>query len=460
MSPKMISFEPYQKKALKQAKRYNGYGLFLVQGSGKTLITLEVINYRIKSSGIKKILIIGPLSAIDVWEQHLKEFQPFPHQFIKFESRQGKNKELIQPRKEDCCQVVTINYQSLVRRVNVLKKWKPDFVIADECHNIKDRQAAQTKAAWKIADVAQFRLGLSGTPQEQSPIDLWAQFRFFAPKVFGKSWRDFEEVYTRTTGYGYRKIVVRKRKLPRLIKLIRSRSHRVEKDVLKLPPMKRVIARFNLSKKGRTIYDEIEAQSVVDIGTASAIAPIILTKYLRLQQITGGFLPDEYENLKRVDNRKLRKLAKVMDRFPKSKKIVIFTRFLSELEDINTMCKSIGRPSVTLLGDIPLKQRTAIRKTFAESTDINTIICQIRTGGVGINELKVANLGIIYSSTYSWIDYDQAISRLHRRGQTHPVTIIHLLARDTIDEDIYATLRAKGKFSDIVLNMRRRISNG
>src|SRR3989337_569571 len=99
----MIKLDHYQIEAFNLAVKFNGFGLFSVQGTGKTLITIKLIEHRINYSKINKVLIIGPLGAIDVWEQELKKFAEFKYELTKFQSRYGRKNKLPEPRKDDPC---------------------------------------------------------------------------------------------------------------------------------------------------------------------------------------------------------------------------------------------------------------------------------------------------------------------------------------------------------------------
>jgi len=137
-------------------------------------------------------------------------------------------------------------------------------------------------------------------------------------------------------------------------------------------------------------------------------------------------------------------------------KFVIFARFISEINAISYICQKLELKSAVLHGKISITERRKTRQLFLSDPLLKILVCQIRTGGVGINELVAASTAVFYSTTYSWIDFDQAISRLHRKGQYKAVKIIHLLAKNTIDEDIFKVLKNKGSLADLVLNTKKR----
>jgi SNF2 family DNA or RNA helicase len=94
-----------------------------------------------------------------------------------------------------------------------------------------------------------------------------------------------------------------------------------------------------------------------------------------------------------------------------------------------------------------------VRRFQRGETDV--LLAQIKTGGVGIDLFKSC-IGIMHSMSYSSIDFDQAIKRLHRRGQTHPVKIFLPYVVDSVDEDIYDAVVLKRKVGELVLDRLKR----
>lgn len=452
----IATLRPYQKRARKRALRFDGFALYMKQGTGKTLTALAIVTKRYYRDKVRKLLIIGPIDALDEWEEELRKSVRGKYQHLKLQSKDGKRVTSISKVGSRILQIITINYESLDKHMPMLKAWKPDFVIADESHRIKSRKTQQSKTCWKLGDKSRFRLLLTGTPVEQSPIDAWSQFRFACPEVFGKPWGPFKEKYTRSTGYGYTKLVIRKKNLKELLAKIHSRTFTVSKKVLNLPPQKHILVRFSLSNKAADLYHRLEEEAIVELENEHyTVTRNVLTKYLRLQQLTGGFLPDEEEVLHTVDKQKLKALRKRLIKL-KGQKVVIFARFIKEVDTIVELCQELGFGTVCLKGKVKPKKRREARQRFLKDPAITHIVSQIKTGGIAVNEMVAAAICFFYSTTYSWIDYDQALSRVHRGGQTKPVTFIHLLAKNTVDEDIYQVQKLKGTMSDLVLYTKKR----
>lgn len=437
-----LPLKPYQEKGKEEALKFPGYALFFIQGSGKSATAIAIVEER--QHLIKRVLIVCPKSVLDTWASHLKKFASFKYEF-KIKSFEFTT---------DKIHILAINYELLARLEKELKKWNPDFIIADESQRIKKRTSQASKVLRRLARKATYRLALSGTPMDNPGVDVWAQMDFSSPGFLG-TWGEFTERFCRDVGFGYTKWQVKKRKIPRLRRILAKRSMRVGAEVLQLPTVLHRIHSFDLEPSAMRIYRELEEESIVVFkGEETLTTELPITKIVRLQQITGGYIKTDEGKRLRVSKAKLNTLLTII---PALKgKTVVFARFLREIASIKTVLDELCIPSVVLTGKMSIAERKANRAAFKDDPRIKVFISQIRTGGVGINELAVAGDCIFFSTTYSWIDYDQALSRLHRIGQKGRVTAHHLIARNTIDEDIYKIVRGKGKLSDLVMSIRGR----
>lgn len=453
----LLPLDNKQLQAYTEALKHKEFLLYAEQGTGKTLISLALLAKRVDlEERPLKVLVVGPLSALDVWEQDLNKFKPFQYELVKIESKAGKRiKELPQPTRKTI--VATVNYESLVARLKLVSKWSPDFIIADESQAIKDRTSKRSKAMHKLGVNTTYKLALSGTPIDESIIDLWSQFRFVCPEHLG-TWKRFSTEYCRKTGYGYTKWVIRKSKLPELIKLVSKKFYRITKreSIKDLGKLKFIKVYVTPDTNTKALYDKLEEHGIVKVGDATIRTPIVLTKISKLQQLTSGFIIDEDEETHLFSKVKIRKLKALLKRFD-SEKVVVFCRYKQEVLSIKQLCKKLGRPYFAIHGGVDRESRLSKRQKFKNKDKPYVMICQIRTGGVGINEFVVANKAIVFSTTASWIDHSQAVSRLHRRGQTNDVGIYHILMRDTIDELIYEIIKQKGSLSKLVLNYKRSL---
>jgi len=150
-----------------------------------------------------------------------------------------------------------------------------------------------------------------------------------------------------------------------------------------------------------------------------------------------------------VGTEKLDLLTSILEDMPRTEKVVIFARFIPEIEAIAQVSRDLGRGTVTLTG--ATKNRGDVVDQFQEDPNTSTIIIQIQTGGLGIT-LTSAATAIFYSMNFSYADYEQAKARIHRIGQTRSVNYIHLIAEGTVDEDILYAVQHKKDVATLVVD--------
>ena len=188
-------------------------------------------------------------------------------------------------------------------------------------------------------------------------------------------------------------------------------------------------------------------------------ATTILTMYLRLMQLTGGFLTaDESTRPKQVNTAKLDALADIVDDYvvDAGKKLVIFARFRAEIAAIENLLRLRKIQYGSIYGDVPMEERGKIVEDFQTNPDTKVFVAQIQTAGLGIT-LHAASTAVFYSYDYNYANYAQALARIHRIGQRLPVTYIHLVVDGSIDEKILAALENKEDMAKTVVDSWREV---
>jgi SNF2 family DNA or RNA helicase len=444
--PLKIELFQHQKKAFSIGTTLAKVGLLMEQGTGKTLSSLAIAGYRYKKGEIKRLLIVAPKSTLKPWEEEILNYVDFPVEIINLVNTKGSKKSQILSKttRTESLQIVLISYQSVWRVFEDLVKWKPGMIIADEMQKIKNGGAKQSKAMHKLGDLTKYKQGLTGTPVTQGPMDIWSEYRYLDSDVFGRSFSKFRGQYAIMGGFkGYQ--IVKYQNLDELSEKAHSISYRVRKEDtdIDLPPITNQYLYCEIERQTRKYYREMEKEFKVTLkeNGGNAHAPIVLTQLLRLQQLVGGFIPTEEGEIVKVDNSKLALLQELVEDLPVDKKLVVFARFLPEIDAMKEMLTKMGRGVVTLTG--ATKDRGGAINIFTKDPTTTIMVAQIQTGGVGLN-LQVADTIIFYSTNFSYGDYDQAKARIHRIGQkSKSVTYIHLVAENTVDEKIFRALEAK-----------------
>jgi SNF2 family DNA or RNA helicase len=461
--PLYSKLDSYQKEAVEFASPLAGCGLFFEQGTGKTWIAAAIIERMIDTnfSG----LIVVPLTSRDsTWVDLIR--RELPHIAI----AHAWDEFIAMP----CPRLLILHKEGLrggairhgSRRRKALdqriRRHRWGIVIIDESQGIKDRASAFSRAARFLRDQPK-RLALSGTPVEQSPLDVWAQMRFIEPWALGDRWSDFTDEYCRPAGWMGKKWEFRRTKLDQFLRAIQPYCLRVTKEVLNLQPYELVPEHIDLWGVQRRLYEDLERHMVAEVEGRMVISQLKVVNLIRLQQVTGGFATDVDGQVFPVGNAKVRRVRRVIGRGDVTPPFVVFCRYRPEIDAVTAELKRHYARVETLTGSTGGRHKSLVRAELNrrfQAGEIDALVCQTRTGGVSV-DLFAARQAIVFSTTFSFIDFDQMVSRLHRRGQKHRVKIILLLAKNTIDIDIIGAIQQKTSVVKIVLDrLKKGIRHG
>lgn len=445
----------YQREAAQVGVTNPHYALLMAPRLGKTRIDIAVSGYRFKNSGVRRWVVICPSIAKHVWAAEIEDVLDVPCHLQVLEGSADERKLMVKRWKDEPgkLSILVMNHEATWRIRRILYKFNPDKVTVDESHKIKNRAAKQSKTIWTLGRRADYRCIMTGTFLS-TPTDAFAQFRFLDDSVFGDNWKDFLSEYVATYGFGGLKPKTFKN-LDQLNQKVQALAYQLSREEAGgFPQEQYQDIRFPLTSPAKRHYQEMENELKTRVGQEDVTADIILTQILRLQQITGGFLPtpdpddiDQKVNTP-IGQDRVRALAGLLDEYPEREPLVIFARFRYELEAISQALTKRGRSFSRIMGGMKEAERTAAKVGFQEGR-VDTCLVQIRAGGIAI-DLSRANTGIFYSLTTSFIDYEQARARIiSRKGGS--VSLIHLVAEGTVDEDVLASVKDKQDLAKMIL---------
>jgi len=414
-----------------------GCGLLSDPGTGKTIVSMAVIQRFMP----KRLLIVAPLTSLEVtWAKRLR-------------SLYGDN---IHNSLADYVDgVLLIGFEhfrlNIKKIVKFAEKHGFDMALVDESQGLKHRSSNQSRATRRLRLKIPKRLILSGTPIDESPIDMWAQMRFIAPEVLGDVWAPprnrskyvgpyFEEDFLRPCGFmGYSREFIPER-LPEFLDRVSPRLYRLTND---MEAAEIIPIYFDLDKRQRAIYDQMEEHGIVKINGKKCKAGLKPVRDLRCFQVTGGSLKMDDGTIEKVGDAKQQALSRILARVDRP---VVFCRFLPELDDAIAALRLDFSTVRHLDGSVKDKKNNKARTQLLESfqrKEIDALVVQARTGGVSI-EFTATHELIFYSMGYSYIDFQQIIARFRRYGQEKRVKVYLLIARDTIDEEPMKRIDQKG----------------
>jgi SNF2 family DNA or RNA helicase len=304
----------------------------------------------------------------------------------------------------------------------------------------------------KLGAIAKYKLALTGTPVTNKAIDLFSQMKFLNPGIFGNSFYSFRNRYFDMTGYGNHTPILKRNMEMELTQKLHSISFRARKeDCLDLPPVTDTIIKVSLEPSAQKLYRELVKNSFAKLGENEITATNILTRLLRISQLTGGFLTgDDCEKPQQVSTAKLDALAELIESAQESgQKIVIMARFIAEIDAIKNLLDKLKIQYSSITGET--KDRTEQVRRFQEDPNVTVFVGQISTASVGLT-LTAASTIIYYSVNYSMSDYQQSRARIHRVGQNNPCTYYHLVADKTVDEKILQILQNKADLAKTLVD--------
>ena len=463
----------HQKKALNRIIKLNGRCMLAMEmGTGKTKVAIDWASICYRNYGLRRVLVVAPLSVLSVWRRQIRQHSPVPARIAILSGSTSDKARLVRGMSkypyEKGIDWIVVNYESVwredthgTRLEDTIKKWKPDLVVADESHKIKHSTSRQSRSLSRLGDAVPMALALSGTPITKSPLDVFGQFRFLNSAVFGIRWTDFKMEYGVWGGLsGFQLKAVKN--LPRLKRKVRANSYQVRKEeCLDLPeklgdisdPAGPNIVPVELPDRIMEFYGKMASEMIFEIENDEKVtASIVLTKLLRLSQITSGHIVNTEGVTRILHDFKLRAgMDLITDITEQGEKVVVFTRFRSDYYRLHSLLEAAKIRHSVLSGDVPANQRERVVSDFQRSSQNLVFVSQIASGSLGI-DLTASSQCLFYSWDYRWDHYVQAADRIHRQGQTKSCTYYHLVVPRTIDSLSLDILRKKGNLAKYVIH--------
>ena len=443
---------PYQKQGVAWLHflRENGFGGILADemGLGKTLQTLAFLRtLRSAECGMRSItqdapaniphpalrtphLIVCPTSLVFNWVAEANKFTPeLKVLALHGPERHARFAEIA------TSDIVVTSYALIRRDAEKYRGLDFDIVALDEAQHIKNRQTQNAQAVKAVR--AKHRLVLTGTPLENSVLDLWSIFDFLMPGYLGTA-KDFRERYELPIAKA--KNAEAQARLARRLRPFMLR--RLKKDVAAdLPAKLEQVSFCELTPDQRSVYQQvIEAsrKEVLEAVGAQGIAKsrlVVLTALLRLRQVCCDLRLLKLDNVKPANaSGKLDLFGELLEEvIDGGHRVLVFSQFVGML----TLLKErlAGEKIDFCYLDGSTTDRAAVVEKFQTNAAIPVFLISLKAGGVGLN-LTGADTVIHFDPWWNPAVEDQATDRAHRIGQTKVVTSYKLITRDTVEEKI------------------------
>ncbi len=454
---------PYQLEGVRwlQLLAVNGLGGILADemGLGKTLqalVYLSSLRIGTGNTDRRPSLIVCPTSLVANWRREAERFTPE----LQTLAIDGPDRAPLFAQIPAADLVIT-SYALLRRDLDRYRAHHFLSVGLDEAHHIKnpDSQVAQAACALR----SEHRFVLTGTPMENSVRDLWSIMHFALPGYLGQR-RDFRERYELPLSRpGDPAGVAARERLTRRLRPVLLR--RLKKDVAKdLPARIEQTAFCDLTPAQTEVYRQLLEQSRLKLDTArrdknqGAGRMLVLTALLRLRQACCdlrllGLAPAAVPSDDAADadepaapaavSAKLTLLDELLTEIRDGgHRVLIFSQFVSMLKILSAHLAAQQTPFCYLDGSTKPRDRAAQVDRFQTDESVKAFLISVKAGGVGLN-LTGADTVIHFDPWWNPAVEAQATDRAHRIGQTKVVTAYRLLARNTVEEKIFALQNRK-----------------
>ncbi len=423
---------PYQKSGVDWLHFLHDYGfggcLADDMGTGKTFTTLAFLQSLSESHhATAATLLVLPRSLIFNWEREAAKFTPSLRLLNHAHATRAKDLALF-----DEYDLVLTTYGTLLRDIEMLRQHKFHYVILDEAQAIKNPVSQSAKAVRLLN--SDHRLSLTGTPVENSTIELWSQFAFLNPGLLG----NFEHFRTEFAG------AIEKNQDEVAAAFLRKLVHpfilRRTKDQVapELPPRTEEILTVEMEPGQKKLYEKTrdfyrdQILGVVEKEGLNDARMKILEGLLRLRQIANH--PKLVEPGSRAASGKFERLLETLETLQaEGHKALVFSQFVSMLTLVREALDARKIPYAYLDGQTQNRQGRV--DSFQNDPNLPFFLISLRAGGVGLN-LTAADYVIHIDPWWNPAVEMQATDRTHRIGQTRPVFVYKLITRDTVEEKI------------------------
>lgn len=447
-----------QEEAYQFAMSHSSTMLAMDMGTGKTKVAIDVSMDR---TDVNRVLVVCPKAVLSVWPKELQKhanpsrFSTLVRQPGKIADEAKRVEEFISPSPvPGIKRYVIVNYDSVWRRElgEVILKAGFDMVILDESHRAKAAGSKVSRFLALLGRRTKYKMCLSGTPMANSPLDVYGQYRFLDPSIFGTNHGMFMQQYA-VMGGPERRFVIGYKNQKDLNAKFQSIAYSCSmKDVsqrLKLPEALPPVTRpVELPTRDMKTLRVLAKEFIAECNTGTiVVVNNVLTKSIRMQQIAAGFCqvqtePGEDPWTQDVNTSKEDSLFDFMQDVDPQEKLVIFCVFHHDLDAIRRVAEKSKRPAFELSG------RTNTLEQWKVSVG-GVLAVQIQAGSEGV-DMTAANKAVYFTLPNSLALYDQSKARLYRPGQTRQVTFVHMIAEGTIDELIYNSLMNKRNLIDAI----------
>lgn len=413
----------YQSFATRFILEHMVCALILDMGMGKSVITLTALQQLIGSSQVGKVLVVAPKRAAEnTWTQELKKWDHV--QGITYSVVTGSEEERLAALRRRA-KIYIVSRDNVAWLVShCYRNWDFDTLVIDELPSFKNSKTQRFRALKRVRPKINRVIGLTGTPQPNSLMDLWPQMYLVD---MGRRLGRTENEYRRRFFLSY---------IPRenAEKMISKRISDIcismkAADYLDMPKLisRQVVVRMSDGEK--KLYEDFRRDMVIDLNDGSLSALSATALFAKLVQMANGAVYGDNRRVHHIHDRKLDALGEIIEA-ANGRPVLVTYHFKHDLERIRQRFNARTLDTPEDIADW-------------NAGKIPVAVINPASTGYGLNLQDGGSIIVWFSLTWSLVDYRQANARLWRLGQRHDVEVYHLITEGTYDEDIMKALERK-----------------
>lgn len=451
----------HQRAILNRSATREYFALLMDMRTGKTPVIIHNAAY-LKSRGeIDGLLVMAPNYLKSEWAEQFITHAPdwLEYDVHIWTPTVKAEKEIRALRGDGRLHVLVMNEEAFSTKRGeevasaFLYHHKAMFAI-DEATSIANPKAKRTRAVLKMRPLAPYRRILTGTPITKGPLDLFSPFYFLDPSILGFKTHHGMKLRHCVLGGFKGKEIMGYVKMDELDKKIAPHSARVLRgDVRDMPPKLYKQIPLDMTPEQGKIYQQMRDWMVAEWEGKRLEAAVVLSQLLRLQQITGGFIPAEGEDTAGPIPGVNPKIEAIMQIVAQTdEKVIIFSRFRPEIAAITKRLREkYGDDSVAEYhGGVGNDDKTRFKHAFKDDPNVRFFVANQRSARMGL-DLSVASLVVYMTNSQDLLDRLQTEDRtetiVRDKGST---TYIDLVMKGTFDEKIMESLAAKVSLSNLI----------
>jgi len=437
---------PYQREGMLHLAFTERALLADEMGLGKTAQAIAAAALLHRLGKVSRVLVVTPASLKSEWEEQIRLFTDLPCQLV-FGERSDRKSAYEQP------PFFTLaNYEQILRDVALVNGvLRPDCVILDEAQRIKNWDTQTAQAVKKLQ--SRYAFVLTGTPIENRIDEVYSLMSILDPQVLGPLFRFNREFYVLNASgrpEGYKNLQhLRERLKPYLL---RRRKADVEKELPDRTDSTVFVAMTPEQRSRYAVHEERVAPLVAQARARALSKPESerLQRELSMMRMVCDtpFILDEGCQ----DCPKLAEIRHLLESALSAPavKVLIFSEWERMLLLVQTLCRQMGTGFAWHTGSVPQQRRRQEILRFKNDSECRVFL-STDTGGLGLN-LQQASVVINCDLPWSPARLEQRVARAWRKNQVRNVTVVNLVAEDSIEARMMETLARKSALSGGVLD--------